>query len=278
MDIFTYKIIYFILALFLGFFLGYILKKENYEKKIQNEVYKIEHDFQESNKKLDITKENFMESENRLKINRDLHKTQKDIIENKKTNINNIKQKLIASQDAFNELDIRDKNLLEDIKEYEKNMEDIRPEYEKIATIFKENEELTIKFETLQEELKEAINQINILEKDKAKFQDKLSELKDYKESLTKELETLNSKITLIHNKENISNSYNEEELTQMAESLKVKVLNYKYKLEDLKNNINKGLNLDKEEIEYFISKNEEERLIDKFLSKIFNFSKKDNK
>jgi chromosome segregation ATPase len=204
MDIFTYKIIYFILALFIGFFAGYMLKKENYEKKVQDEVYEYEKRFQDSAKKLEIIKENFLESENRVEINRDLYNTQKKVIDNIKNNIKSLKQKTISSQELGKDLDIQLENILEDIKKYENIVEKLEPEYQKIASYINENEEIVIKKELLKEELKKNEDKINAL---KAKSNTLHKELEDL-QKLENEYSNINTKlsikITQIKDKSNI--------------------------------------------------------------------------
>ena len=274
MDIFTYKIIYFMLALFIGFFVGYMLKKDNYEKKVQDEVYEYEKKFQDITKKLEIIKENFLESENRVEINRDLYNTQKKVIDNIKNNINSFKQKTISSQELEKDLDIQLENILEDIKKYENIAEKLKPQYQEIASYINENEEIVIKKELLEEELKTNEDKINAL---KAKSNTLHKELEDL-QKLENEYSNINTKlsikITQIKDKSNIVQNQTNEELSEILDSLKVKVINYKYKVEELE----KNMNINKEEVGNFISQNGEEKFIDKLISKFFNFNKKDPK
>ena len=52
-------------------------------------------------------------------------------------------------------------------------------------------------------------------------------------------------------------------------------MLNYKYKVKEIEEQLNSGLKIDKEEINHFISKNESERMIDKLFLKLFNSNDK---
>jgi chromosome segregation ATPase len=278
MDIFTYKMIYFMLALFLGFFVGYMLKKDNYEKNVQNEVFEMEKEFQESNKNLELTKEKFLESENRLQINRDLHQTQKNVIDKTKNEIYNLKQKTISSQDGLNELNNKAKNIQEDIAEYEKKIENIKPDYKMIAETIKENDDMNIKQELLQSDLKKLEEQINSYKTHISELKNTFANLKNLNEEYKSREENLTAKINHIKDRSSISETQDEEKLLEMADALKVKVLNYKYKLEELEKNIQNGISINHDDVQNFISKNENERFVDKFVSKIFNFHKKEDK
>jgi chromosome segregation ATPase len=278
MDIFTYKIIYYVLILFLGFFLGYIIKKDNYEKSIQDEVFKAEKEYQNSGKRLEKIKEDYIETENRIQINRDLHKTQKDVVDKIKSQINALQQKIITSQNAFDDLKTKYEGILEDIKDFEKKIKNIKGEYQEISNIFEENEKLIVKKELLQDRYKKLTDQLAKLKNKKDVLQNNFNKFKLYKENLIKKEDSISERLNLILKKNEIGRYENEKELSQIAKSLKVKVLNYRYKFEELKQKLSYGKKIDKKDIDDFISKNGKERFVDKFLAKLFNINQKGDK
>ncbi len=268
-DIFTYKILYFTVALLLGFLVGYFLKKDSYEEKIKDSVKNYERKYEETLQKLKLSKENLSESQTRLDINKDLLQTQVNIVNKLDNNILAVKQKNISLQNAKQEMEIKLDNIKNQIKIYEEKIDEIKQKYSDIENNLTKHNSLLIEYEKVTGNRDILLNKIDELSKKSNLLSVKIQNINKKGIDLDEKIFDIEKDLEDIKEKENLLKSKRLEKLNSSIEETRVKFLNYKYKYEELTNKISNNVKIDKEEIENFILKNEEERLVDKMLSKI---------
>jgi len=274
-DIFTYKIVYFLIALILGFLLGYLLKKNSYEKKIEKEVENREKSYDSSSTDLKETNKQLIESENRHKINIDLVTTQQSVISKIDDEIFTTKQKIVNLEEAKVELTTKLEDSQVELESYKQKISLLKPQYE-------DAESDTTKHESLKKKKESILKQLDISNSDLTTLAETIKKqnilYRDAEANLVakdSDIILLNTKYEKLINKKTINKNINKSELEAMEKDLRIKVLNYKYEIEDLKNNLANGKKIDSTYVDKFISKNEQERFIDKVINKIFNIKSK---
>jgi len=274
-DIFTYKIIYFIITLILGFLIGYMIKKGSYQKRIEVEVENKEKEFNTSSQNLREVNKQFIESENRFKINTDLISTQKDLIKKVEDEMVAIKQKIINLEEAKVELTTKLDESQIDLEKYKNKISSLKPQYEDAENIISENKSLSYERDNLSDKLDisnhDVINIQTSIKKDDDLYKKYQNELLEKDDAIKK----LNIKYTNLQDKKQITSDISSNNIENSLKELKIKVLNYKYEISDIKNKISNGIDITDEHIDKFIAKNEQERFIDKILPNIFNTKSK---
>jgi len=274
-DIFTYKIIYFIITLILGFLIGYMIKKGSYQKRIEVEVENKEKEFNTSSQNLREVNKQFIESENRFKINTDLISTQKDLIKKVEDEMVAIKQKIINLEEAKVELTTKLDESQIDLEKYKNKISSLKPQYEDAENIISENKSLSYERDNLSDKLDisnhDIINIQTSIKKDDDLYKKYQNELLEKDDAIKK----LNIKYTNLQDKKQITSDISSNNIENSLKELKIKVLNYKYEISDIKNKISNGIDITDEHIDKFIAKNEQERFIDKILPNIFNTKSK---
>ena len=274
-DIFTYKIIYFIITLILGFLIGYMIKKGSYQKRIEVEVENKEKEFNTSSQNLREVNKQFIESENRFKINTDLISTQKDLIKKVEDEMVAIKQKIINLEEAKVELTTKLDESQIDLEKYKNKISSLKPQYEDAENIISENKSLSYERDNLSDKLDisnhDVINIQTSIKKDDDLYKKYQNELLEKDDAVKK----LNIKYTNLQDKKQITSDISSNNIENSLKELKIKVLNYKYEISDIKNKISNGIDITDEHIDKFIAKNEQERFIDKILPNIFNTKSK---
>jgi len=276
-DIFTYKMIYFIFALLVGFFLGYFLKRDSYEDKVKDDVREYEKKFEESSYKLNVSNDELKESNNRLKINQDLLETQQNMVQKIDDDIALVKNKSISLQEAKKEQEVELDNIKNQINEYEEEIKSIRVKYAQVEQELKLNQELSLKLQSLKEQEESLQDKKNKLEKTILDEKDKITSVIEKEKELVSFQKELQDKIRYISEKKALLDGENLQEIKNLVEDTRVKYLNYKYKCEEIEEKISNNITFDKEEIENFIKKNEEQRLVDKVLSKFKSLRNSDD-
>lgn len=274
-DIFTYKIVYFILALILGFLIGYIIKKNSYEDKVELEVEKLEKDFDNSSSELRDVNKNLIESENRHKINKDLILTQKDVISKIKDDIVQTKQKILNLEEAKVGLKENFNNSKVKLETYKDKISELKPEYENAEDDTKKYESLQKLEKEQSEKLITSTATLKDIENTVLIEDNKIQECKDSISIQEENINTLKNSYKRLEDKKPSNKPINKSELEKSAEDLRIKVLNYKYEIIKQKDKISKGITDNSKNIDEFVSKNEQKRFIDKFISNIFSIKNK---
>ena len=254
-DIFTYKIFYFTVALLVGFLIGYFLKKDSYEEKIKDSVKDYEKKYEETIQKLKLSKENLAESQTRLDINKDLLETQLSIINKLDKNILAIKQKNISVQESKQDLYTKLDNIKNQIQRYEEEINNIKPKYSKIENNINKHNNLIIELETLSQEKDTLENNMQELSQKSNLLSEKIQKLNKNDAELDIKISELEEQLQDIKKKENLIYAENTDKLDSLIEDTRVKFLNYKYKYEDLTNKLSNSIKIDMEDIKKFILK-----------------------
>ena len=269
-DIFDYKVVYFAISLLLGFILGYLINKKNAEYKVSNDLTNLEKKYKSSQKKLDIQNDLFFDTKNRYQVNKDIVQTQSILEEKSKNNINNYKQKLISLQEARKDLEEQESSYNQEISYYKKNLQDVKLKFSSINNLVKNYERLRMEKDEFLLKIEELKTLENKLESNKKLLEEKLKDFKNKDILLDSEIIDLKNKIFDLQEKKKLLKNNDLKDIDKELENTRTKMLNYKYKLEDVEQRLSKGLKVDREDLVGFIHKNEEERFIDRVFNKLF--------
>jgi len=180
-------------------------------------------------------------------------------------------KKIITFQDAKEATQYKITDTIEDIEILKKSIKKIKKEFLGIDDVVREHESLehekeylSIEIETLENNLKTFINNKN-------KLRDKISQNQKFLQLLEQDISDLEDKKEKFEKYKKLQKNTNFENIDDEIAKNKTKMLNYKYKVEEVEEKLSKGEKIDKEDIRNFIAKNEDERFIDKFIGKLFN-------
>jgi len=186
-----------------------------------------------------------------------------------------IKQKIINLEEAKVELTTKLDESQIDLEKYKNKISSLKPQYEDAENIISENKSLSYERDNLSDKLDisnhDVINIQTSIKKDDDLYKKYQNELLEKDDAIKK----LNIKYTNLQDKKQITSDISSNNIENSLKELKIKVLNYKYEISDIKNKISNGIDITDEHIDKFIAKNEQERFIDKILPNIFNTKSK---
>jgi len=267
----SFKLLYFILALIFGFVLGYIFLQKQSENKVLKTIKDLEDDIIKTRQDQDDINSQFFDIKNKLQISKDLLSTQYQNQEKLKENTKEFEKKIITFQEAKETTQNKITNTLEDIEVLKKDIEKIKKEFLGIDDVVREHESLNHEKQYLSMEIETLENNINTFIKNKNKLRENLSQNQKFLQLLEQDISDLSNKKKRLEKYKELQRTANFEDIDKEIEKNKTKMLNYKYKVEEIEDKLSKGYKVDKDEIKNFIAKNEDERFIDKFIGKLFH-------
>jgi chromosome segregation ATPase len=255
-DILSYKITYFVFALFAGFTISYFLTRDSYKSKLIKRLKDSEDAFNKTLKELDSAKKSLRDLEDRHKINSTLYKKQRDIKEGIEGKLINLKEQIAHLEEARLNLNNSLDNNQHEIEIIKGDIDLLKPQYKDRQDIVKEQEllnvtksNLTKKLNTLQQDISKVSNNIVDMRKLCSEYED------DIAKNILK-VKELESEQQILKSRYINRDTLKEDELKDIAKGLQIKILNYKYKIKSIKEQIKKGDQIDSTDIEKFISTN----------------------
>jgi len=267
----SFKLLYFILALVFGFVLGYLLLRDYSEKRAVKIVKTLEDKIVKTREKQEEVNRELFEIKNKLQISKDLLATQYQNQEKLKENTKEYEKKIITFQDAKEATQNKITDTLEDIETLKKSIKKIKKEYLGIDDVVREHESLEHEKQYLNIEIESLENNLKTFINNKNKLRENISQNQKFLQLLEQDISNLEDKKERLEKYKKVQRDTNFKNIDEEIEKNKTKMLNYKYKVEEVEDKLLKGYKIDKEDIKSFIAKNEDERFIDKFIGKLFN-------